>query len=176
MNNTTLEGDLTVLHVTQAIHRRLAPLEAFTGQTYPDLRSDVVFRAHVAVLDLRTHRGVTQLDRVAIGAAMQLCDVLFDDLDPPADLWSTPLGADIAWAIGYPRSEVPQWAAAAILNRSRVGVFKAIKQGRLELTAGSVRGFLRQSVSWWQWAAGLVPNERALHLVASNCGHASRSE
>lgn len=176
MNNTTLEGDLTVLHVTQAIHRKLAPMEAFTGQTYPDLRGDVMFRAHIAVLELREHRGSRQLDIEVMRTARQLCDVLFDDMEPPAEFWATPLGADVAWAIGYPNRQVPPWAAGAVLNRSRVGVFKAVKEGRLELRSDSLRAFLRDSVGWWQWAAGLVPNERALHLVAPSCGHASRSE
>lgn len=173
MENTTLVrpsdaeiADLTILQLTEQVQKRLAALERFTGQSFPDARASAaeVAREAVPLLLLRLGRTGSKWGRIAEGHAHAICNVLFGDVDPPPEFWATPLGAGIAWTIGYPLEQVPQWAAAAVLGFSRVSVFKAVRRGDLELTPLSLRDYLRNLGKWYRWSRTLVPDASTMQL------------
>jgi hypothetical protein len=171
MENTTLVrlsaaevADLTVLQLTEQVQKRLAALEWFTGQSFPDARASAAETACVAVLLLLERPSGGAVMRLAEGHAHAICNVLFGEVDPPPEFWATPLGACIAWAIGYPLEQVPQWGAAAVLGFSRIAVFKAVRRGDLELNPRSLRNYLRNMPKWWRWSCTLVPDASTMQL------------
>jgi hypothetical protein len=173
MENTTLVrpsdaeiADLTILQLTEQVQKRLAALEWFTDRSFPDARAAAaeVAREVVPLLlgmdRLRSRWG----HNVAENRAHAVCNMLFGEVDPPPEFWATPLGAGIAWTIGYPLEQVPQWAAAAVLGFSRVSVFKAVRRGDLELTPRSLRAYLRNMGKWYRWSRTLVPDASTMQL------------
>jgi hypothetical protein len=174
MDNTTLpvgeSVDLTtVQQLAEAVHMRLGAIEAFTGYGYTDARRDVMTRAHEVVDELRACRLRTVnpgFEWHAILQANAVCHVLFGELHPPAQFWMTPLGADVAWLIGYPHSVVPVWAAAAVCNLNRSVASTAVKEGRLVLTPAGVRDYVRRYPRWTRWAKTLQPDASTMQPVA----------
>lgn len=77
--------------------------------------------------------------------ARRMCRIMWPEerTDPPAEFWATDLGADIAWHIGYPKDDVPKWAAAAVLGVNRVTTWR-IRQGQPPLTAARLRDLVRE--------------------------------
>lgn len=174
MDNTTptVEGSVdltTAQQLAEAVHARLGAIEAFTGTTYTDARRDLMTRAGEIVDELRACRYHTVNPRYEWSAAIHasaVCLVLFGELHPPAQFWMTPLGADIAWLIGYPHSVVPVWAAAAVCNLNRSVASTAVKEGRLVLTPAGVRDYVRRYPRWTRWAKTLEPDASTMQPVA----------
>lgn len=173
MTDTTLSVgdsvDLTTVQLAEAIHAQLARIENFTGGHYPTARADIAARAATTVYKLHRCRKETvngAYERVAMNVAENVCAVLFGELHPPAQFWMTPLGADIAWLIGYPHEEVPMWAATAVCALDRSTVFKAVRYGRLEITPAGLRAYVRGSARWMHWAKTLQPDASTLQPIA----------
>lgn len=80
--------------------------------------------------------------------ARRMCRVMWPEerADPPAEFWATDLGGDIAWHIGYPKDDVPMWAAAAVLGVNRVTTWRIQRNwGKAAtLTAGRLRDLVRE--------------------------------
>lgn len=76
--------------------------------------------------------------------ARRMCRIMWplERSDPPAEFWATDLGADIAWHIGYPKEDVPKWAAAAVLRVNRVTIWR-ICQDAGPVTAARLRELVR---------------------------------
>lgn len=170
MKNTTAETDvveLTTLHLVERLHAKLGHLEEFARLTEPGLRDQITQQAGwmVAALHLaRKDRIPANLQGATERMARRICRGLFGHSDPPARFWSTPLGADIAWSIGYPKHVVPQWAAVAICMIDRTYVFKETQRGRLTLTADGIREYIRGHDRWSELAARFVPDASAFAL------------
>jgi hypothetical protein len=101
------------------LHARLRAIEQFTGYTYPNVRGDLQKKALALVTHLdRRH---SDDDPMMDERAREMCRVMFGEgQDPPIQFWSTKLGADVAWAIGYPiPGTVAPTVAAAVLRCSR---------------------------------------------------------
>lgn len=149
MTNTSDVVELTAIDLAQKILVRLTAIERFTGHEYAKVRQDILARAIDIVGQLRARRsGDHDLHADQHDAAV-ICEVLFGvGQDPSAEFWDTPLGTDVAWAIGYPLPDVPIWAAAAVLHMTRQSVWLAISEGRLAMTPESIRGHLRGSKLW----------------------------
>lgn len=155
MTNTSDVVELTAIGLAQKIQTRLTAIERFTGREYARVRQDVLERAVAIVGLLRARRMVGSIQGDQNDATI-ICEVLFGaGQDPPYEFWSTPLGTDVAWAIGYPRPEVPVLAAAAVLHMNRGSVWLAVQEGRLELTPAGLRDHIRRSRRWQIRAADL---------------------
>jgi hypothetical protein len=178
MENTTAETvvDLTALHMAEHLHARLHALEEFVGTTYPGLREQITEQARWMAASLHLVRqsypvgeDVSHFERAAERMARRVCVGLFGREHPPARFWSTPLGADVAWSIGYPTMVVPTWAAAAVCAIDRTYVYIEERRGRLELTAKGVRSYIRSHDRWTELAAAYEPDPAAFALrVPSN--------
>lgn len=156
MGTTRDAVDTAAVELAQMVHRRLSSIEMFTGQTYPKVRRDILNRA-VKIVDRLHEREKESLIDEAYGRVV--CELLFGDGDPPADFWSTPLGADVAWAIGYPTDDVPPWAAAAVLHCSRTKIWNMQTAGDLTLTADGLRDAVRRSRHWMRKTAILFEGD-----------------
>lgn len=133
------------IQLTHQLHGRLRAIEQFTGYTYPNVRGDLQKRAValVATLHDRSDSDDTLLEQ----RAYDVCRLLFGEgQHPPAEFWSTKLGADVAWAIGYPVPEVPTQLAAAVLRCSRQRVWKIT--GTETITPQVLRAAVRNSARW----------------------------
>lgn len=133
-----------VLDLNQIIADRVAGFEKFTGRALPELRGQ-------ARASLITHLTVIR-DRNPVSSeqsARLLCDMLFGADSPiPDSFWATWVGADIAWAIGYPRPAVDLKIATAVLRMTRQAVWKHTSVGTLTLTPQGLRDYVRASESW----------------------------
>lgn len=133
------------IQLTQQLHARLRAIEQFTGYTYPNVRGDLQKKA-VALVTTLHERGDGE-DLLLEQRAHDVCRLLFGEGNhPPAEFWQTKLGADVAWAIGYPVEEVPTQLAAAVMRMSRQRVWKTFGDGKI--TASALRDALRSSARW----------------------------
>lgn len=170
MKNTTAEADvvdLTTLHLVERLHAKLHHLEDFARLTAPGLREQITEQAGwmVAALHVARSKPVNTPVATVERMARRICRGLFGFSDPPARFWSTPLGADIAWSIGYPSQTVPAWAAAAVCQIDRTYVYLETRRGRLELTATGVRDYIHGHAQRWSALAALfVPDPAAFAL------------
>lgn len=146
MQNTTDDiVKAAAIQLTHQLHARLRAIEQFTGYTYPNVRGDLQKRA-VALVSSLHHRN-DEDDPMLEQRAREVCRLLFGEgQHPPAEFWSTTLGADVAWAIGYPCEEVPTQLAAAVLRCSRQRVWKIV--GTSTITPAVLRDTLRNSARW----------------------------
>lgn len=149
MTNTSDVVELTAIDLAHKITVRLLAIERFTGREYAKVRQDVLARAINTVGQLRARRSGDHDLHADQHHAAVICEVLYGvGQDPPPKFWDTPLGTDVAWAIGYPLPDVPVWAAAAVLHMTRQSVWLAMNEGRLQMTPDSVRAHLRGSKLW----------------------------
>jgi hypothetical protein len=167
MENTTLSADesvdLTALQLAEILHRKLGVLEEMAGGPAPRLREELLGACREYVASLRYSRiGITGESDAHQRQAKLICTALFGDLHPPAQFWMTPLGADIAWAIGYPHEEVPVWAAAAVCHLATSVVSTKTTTGTLKRTPEGVREYIRQRPLWRRWACTLEPDESTM--------------
>lgn len=141
------------IQLTHQLHSRLRAIEQFTGFTYPNVRADLQKKALALVTTLH-ERGNDQ-DQMLEDRAKDVCRLLFGEKQhPPAEFWSTKLGADVAWAIGYPPvalgEEIPRQLAAAVLRMSRQRAWKIL--GNEPITAETLRSIVRGSARWRELA------------------------
>lgn len=148
MKDTSDAVRAAAVELAQKLHARLRVIEAFTGYTYPNVRGDLQKKALALVtyLDRRYEEDDLMMDE----RAREMCRVMFGEgQHPPIQFWSTKLGADVAWAIGYPLEEgITPTIAAAVLRCSRQMVWKATRRGAIALTPEFLREQIRASDRW----------------------------
>lgn len=143
----TLENE--AINLAHNIYRRLTNIEAFAVTTAGELRSEILASATVHVRHL-TRREDTPENA---GSARVVCRALFNDNDPPSNWWRTPIGQDVAWAIGYPTATATVAATVDVLGCSRSYVLRLIRDGRLatngagDVVAVSLRNYARRTAA-----------------------------
>lgn len=148
MTDTRDALETEAINLAHNIFRRLADIENFAVTTAAELRSEILASATLHVRNL--HARPTD-DTAAIGAARMVCRALHGDTLPPDAWWRTKLGADVAWAIGFPRDTATVAEVVAVLGCSRSYVLRLIRDGKLLTAAGggvvaeSLRDYVRRT-------------------------------
>lgn len=142
------------IQLTHQLHARLRAIEQFTGYTYPNVRGDLQKRAVALVSSLHERAGDD--DVMLEQRARDVCRLMFGEgQHPPIEFWSTKLGTDVAWAIGYPLEEgITPTIGAAVLRCSRQSLWKATGRGATALTPEFLRAQIRRSDRWQLLATG----------------------
>lgn len=134
--------------LAQRLHERLRAIEQFTGYTYPNVRGDLQKKALALVTYL--DRRYSEEDLMMEERAREMCRLMFGaGQHPPLNFWSTKLGTDVAWAIGYPLADgITPTTAAAVLRCSRQMVYKLTDRATKPLTPQLLRDSIRSSERW----------------------------
>jgi hypothetical protein len=113
------------------VFSHLRMIEDFLDQPIENLRLPIAEHAIRIAASLSIRVDDPHSERLA----RRMCQLMWpiDQTDPPAAFWGTDLGSDIAWHIGYPKDDVPIWAAAAVLRVNRVTIWR-ICQGPITAT------------------------------------------
>lgn len=137
------------VELSNILQARLRAIERFTGYTYPNVRADLQKRA-VALVTALDRRHSDDDDPMLEERAREMCRLMFGDgQHPPIQFWATKLGADVAWAIGYPLEEgITPTIAAAVLRCSRQMVYKLTDRATIPLTPELLRRSVRGSDRW----------------------------